>query len=305
MQSILNSIRFVFYTLALQYWRRNIFSKLATIFAVGSIAVLGTSFKEIIFHSLLNLSTGKELEPTTTPETFYILILLSIFCAITSHLLVAKTGQELVFERDTLEKFKCSNSIIHCYLGSVTNISGIDVVVTSENTDLNLGSISGTSVSGRIRKLAAEKDSNENLIKDHLFDHIQSWKNDQSSLGPYNLGTCVFSPPFNAQRHGVKSIVNAVAIKKNHHNTSSIDYVAIDNIIEKSIDHCISEGFESIFIPVFGLGSGGLSPDKCIDITVKSVIKQLNKADNELRAFIGVYRDEDSLFLLKSISKSV
>jgi O-acetyl-ADP-ribose deacetylase (regulator of RNase III) len=305
MQFIFNSIRFVFYTLALKYWRRNIFSKLATTFAVGSIGVLGASFKEIVFHGLLNLSTGKDLEPTSAPETFYFLMVASIVCAIISHLLLEKTGQELVFERDTLENFKCSNSIIHCYLGSVTNISGIDVVVTSENTDLNLGSISGTSVSGRMRKLAAEKDSNENLIKDHLFDHIQGWKSNQNSLGPYNLGTCVFSPPFNAQMHGVKSIVNAVAVKKNHHNTFSIDYVAIDNIIEKSITHCISEGFESIFIPVFGLGSGGLSPDKCIDITVRSVIKQLNKADNELRAFIGVYREEDSLALLKSISKSV
>jgi O-acetyl-ADP-ribose deacetylase (regulator of RNase III) len=305
MQFIFNSIRFVFYTLALKYWRRNIFSKFATIFAVGSIGVLGTSFKEIVFYGLLNLSTGKELEATSAPETFYILFVASIVFATISHLLAAKIEQELVFERDTLENFKCSNSIIHCYIGSVTNISGIDVVVTSENTDLNLGSISGTSVSGRIRKLAAEKDGNENLIKDHLFDHIQYWKNNQNSLGPYNIGTCVFSPPFNAQVRGVKSIINAVAVKKNHHNTFSIDFVAIENIIEKSISHCISEGFESIFIPVFGLGSGGLSPDKCIDITVKSVIKQLNKTDNELRAFIGVYREEDSLALLKSISKSL
>jgi O-acetyl-ADP-ribose deacetylase (regulator of RNase III) len=187
----------------------------------------------------------------------------------------------------------------------VTNISGIDVVVTSENTDLNLGSISGTSVSGRIRKLAAKKDITENLLKDHLFDYIQDWKNNQNTLGPYNLGTCIFSPPFNAQLHGVKSIVNAVAVKKKHHNTFSIDYVAIDNIIEKSITYCVTKWFESIFIPVFGLGSGGLSTEKCIDITVKSVIKQLNKTDYVLKVFIGVYREEDCLALLKSIAKSV
>ena len=60
------------------------------------------------------------------------------------------------------------NSKIYCYCGSVMAISGIEVVVTSENTNLHLGSISGTSVSGRIRRLSASFNSDGTLHIDHL-----------------------------------------------------------------------------------------------------------------------------------------
>lgn len=193
---------------------------------------------------------------------------------------------------------------VHCYCGSVLAVSNIDVVVTSEDTDINLGSISGTSVSGRIRRLAASFNSDGTLSEDHLLSQISAWKSNQPHSGPFRLGQCLVSPPFNAEHAGVKSIIHAIVLEKRDSGHNLIEELANRDVIDFVISHCKANQHSSFFIPIFGLGSGGLPRDAAISKTLTPLIERLRAADNPLEVYVGTYRLSDaalaSSFLLRA-----
>lgn len=193
---------------------------------------------------------------------------------------------------------------IHVYCGSVLAISNIDLVVTSENSDLSLGSISGTSVSGRMRRLAASYNSDGTLSADHLFRHITEWKSSQSHAGPYRLGQCIVSPPFDAKDRGIKSIVHAITLEKRDSGINIVEESANREVIDFVITHCKANQYSSFFIPIFGLGSGGISRDDAVSKTLTPLIANLRATDTLINIYVGTYRISDaaivSTFLLRA-----
>jgi hypothetical protein len=193
---------------------------------------------------------------------------------------------------------------VYVYCGSVLAISNIEVVVTSENRDLDIGSISGTSVSGRIRRLAASYNSDGTLSADHLFHHITEWKSSQPHAGPYRLGQYIVSPPFDAAGRGIKSIVHAITLEKRDSGINLVEESANREVINFVITHCNARKYSSLFIPIFGLGSGGLSRDEAISRTLTPLIANLRATDAPLAVYVGTYRLSDaaivSTFLLRA-----
>lgn len=106
------------------------------------------------------------------------------------------------------------NVNIFSFFGSIEDISNIQVIVTSENSDLELASFSSTSISGRVRNMASSKDDVGNVISDPLYENIYIFKSKHNKYNDFNLGTCIPSQPFKLQNHGVKCVIHAVAIKK-------------------------------------------------------------------------------------------
>ncbi|WP_434137616.1 hypothetical protein [Photobacterium leiognathi] len=176
------------------------------------------------------------------------------------------------------------------------------MVVTSENTNFNMGSISGTSVSGRIRKMAASFDDKNALVSDNLNDFITDWKK-VHGLGPFSKGRCIISPSFNAEKNGIKSIVHAIAIEKNAGKSANINSSDIKNIVEYSIRHTLNSSYNSIFIPVFGLGSGQVEQEEAINYTVDAIKSTLDNIDNNITVYIGVYKTNDSFALIKQLTR--
>lgn len=209
-------------------------------------------------------------------------------------------NSKLIFEKNTLEIGEIGRSRVHAFCGSVTHISGIEIVVTSENTDLNLGSINGTSVSGRIRHLAASWNAMGQLAKDNLEDFIRNWKT-RHQRGNFPLGYCVVSSnPYQAASKGIKTIIFAVAIQKNADGTSTIDEAAINRIVDKAVDTAISLGQRTLFIPIFGLGSGNIQQRKALKITTNAVKEKLNSTTGSVDVYLGVYRMDDLIELCMS-----
>lgn len=202
------------------------------------------------------------------------------------------------------EWISTSNSRIHTYTGSILQIKGIDVIVTSENTTLDLGSLSGTSVSGRVRKLAASYNSDLTLCQDNLLASIEDWKSRQPNKGPYQRGVIIESPSFQATNFGVKSIINAIAVEKTSDGQHLIDAEAIRKILKSSIEHCRARGHKSVFIPIFGLGSGGNEKNFAISTTIDPLIEILHQESYDLDVYLGVYRIKDLLLVSKSLLKS-
>ncbi|KQT43818.1 MULTISPECIES: hypothetical protein [unclassified Methylophilus] len=196
------------------------------------------------------------------------------------------------------------NSRVYCYCGSLLGVLNIDVIVASENKDFDIASLSSTSVSGRVRRLAASFDASGGLIEDSLGDYINKKKKDLPYSGPYRLGQCFVSPPFAAYSRGVKAIVHAVAIEKRGSGVVLIEEAANREIIEFAINYCNTNHLNSIFIPVFGLGSGQLQADESIRQTLSPLISILKSSSAAVDVYIGTYRNSDaalvSAFLLRN-----
>ncbi len=270
-----------------------------------SVALLQTPFIEWLcsklFDYVLDQNSTSSFWP---PFSFYLLLLSGISLGFYTHKLDKSKGANLVDNVTKSGSFKIKNSNVCCFLGSVENISDIDVVVTSENTNLDLGSISGTSVSGRIRKMAASFDEKNTLVRDNLNDFITAWKK-KHGLGPFTKGRCIVSPSFNAEQHGIKSIVHAIAIEKNAGKPANIEFSAIKDIVKYSIKHTLDSNYNSVFIPVFGLGSGQVEQEDAINYTVDAIKASLENIDKNITIYIGVYKTDDSFALIKQLTRKI
>jgi O-acetyl-ADP-ribose deacetylase (regulator of RNase III) len=268
-----------------------------------SIAILPDPFVEWVIRSLFSYATEGKLDSKFWPPlSFFTLIILGLIFGIWEHRDSKDKAHLLVDRLTKLGNFSINKSIVKIYFGSIENIYGIDVVVSSEDTTLDLGSINGSSVSGRVRKISATFNHRNEVIKDDLHDFITSWKNQQGSLGPYNKGTCIISPPFNSSSRGVKCIINAIAIEKRAGKPAVIDESSIRTIVDFSINHAIKSEYSSVFIPVFGLGSGNASQNEAIETTVDAVNFVLQKTSASLIIYLGVYKEADNLALISKLT---
>lgn len=221
----------------------------------------------------------------------------------------ASSKNKIVNEVSVDKILSYRNINIFSYFGSIEDTRDIQVIVTSENSDLELASFSSTSISGRVRNMASSKDDVGNVISDPLHENIVRFKRAHNKYNNFNLGTCISSQPLKLQKHGVKRVIHAIAIKKNTDNTISYDAIAIKKIISYSIKSCINDSFESIFIPIFGIGSAQQDPTDLIITQLESIKSVLDDelmrttSTLSLNIYLGVYRELDCLFLKKSAIK--
>ncbi|UVL23585.1 hypothetical protein [Pseudomonas donghuensis] len=201
--------------------------------------------------------------------------------------------------------WRLGNANIHCYNGDITEISEADIVITSEDTGLELGSLTGTSVSGRIRKLAATRHKTQEIKKDNLFDFVADWKKQSGKMSNFELGTCISCPPFEAASNNIKKIITAVAIQKNQDKTTTIETRALVKIIKFAFETAQKENYRSIFIPVFALGSGNLDPEETISSTINSIKSAYGSSSIELDIYIGTYRDSDLVELITQLQNTL
>ena len=194
---------------------------------------------------------------------------------------------------------------VFCYAGDISFISEADLIVTSENTSLDLGSMSGTSVSGRIRKLAATKDTAGNIVSDNLGDYIRDWKLKARHYDNFNLGEVVFTPnTWAAKDNNIKSIGLAVAIRKKANGGAEFDASALVAIINKALNFANESGYKSIFFPIFGLGSAGISPEIAVSSTISALCAALKNRQSSFKIYLGVYRKNDQAELCYRLSEA-
>ena len=126
----------------------------------------------------------------------------------------ASSKNKIVNEVSVDKILSYRNINIFSYFGSIEDTRDIQVIVTSENSDLELASFSSTSISGRVRNMASSKDDVGNVISDPLYENIVRFKRAHNKYNDFNLGTCISSQPLKLQKHGVKRVIHAIAIKK-------------------------------------------------------------------------------------------
>lgn len=229
---------------------------------------------------------------------FISFLILGFVFVILSNRDVKKSQSKLISLKEILGNFQIGKSFVSCYAGNISFISEADIVVTSENTSLDLGSISGTSVSGRIRKLAATKNQLGDITSDNLGEFLRKWKNDLNCHDNFNLGQVIFTPiTWSAIRNNIKCIALSVSIRNTPDGHSILDPIAIADIISKVLRHAEENNFVSIFFPIFGLGSGGIASDLAISTTVSALAEALRNEKISFKIYLGVYREVDKIEL--------
>jgi O-acetyl-ADP-ribose deacetylase (regulator of RNase III) len=275
----------------------NVYGKLSVTALVIAGGALVTPFWQQTLEGVTK-SYGVEIPNGPIPSTIsgLFFIILAIVFAQLSIIAYKFTSQKenLVDTKVISDPIVIGKSKLRCYCGSIIGISNIDVLVTSENRYLKLGGMDSTSVSGRVRRLAASFRIDGTISSDPLEGFIENWRKSQPHTGPYQLGTTVDSPPFNASSVGVKHIIHAIALEKRDDGKNLVDEASIRKIVKHAIDLCHRECCTSVFIPIFGLGSGGLSADKTISMTVNPLIDEIRSRNIKLDIYIGTYRLSDA-----------
>lgn len=265
-----------------------------------------------IFEIILELvspecpPTNQILPPYLNILAFAILLLLSIISLIFAKTEEKKIKPEAInSEKKIVGHWKLGNSNVHCYNGNISEIREADIIITSEDTGLELGSITGTSISGRVRKLAATVYNTGEIKKDNLGDFIANWKKEHGKMSNFELGVCVPCPAFEASKNNIKKILAAVAIKKNQDKTTTIDDAALTKILKFALEEARQNNYQSIFIPVFGLGSGNLPAEETTTSTINAIITAHNSLPIEINIYIGTYRHSDLIELIVNLQKKL
>lgn len=280
----------------------NVYSKLAVTALLLCGGAVVTPFWQQALEGVFT-AQGTKLPDGPLPSLISggIFLLLTFLFAVLSQRASERVKKEALVDSKVIAgPIAIGKSKIYCYCGSILDISEVEVLVTSENRFLTLGGIDGTSVSGRVRRLAASFKIDGSISSDPLEEHVKNWKAEQQHNGPYPLGTCAISPPFNATSVGVKHIIHAVALEKRDTGINYIDEQSIRKIISLAIDKCTASACNSVFIPIFGLGSGGIPADEAIAKTINPLLNAISANDAKLNFYIGTYRATDAV-LAKSL----
>lgn len=281
---------------------RNVWSHLARI----ALALAGAAFLKPFWQLL-----GEELldqvgfSRRTTVPTWGVgvgfLVLSVVFAWLSARYTLRHIAYEaLITTPETHPAGRVGKADVHIFCGSVVQLRNVDVAVSSENQNLNLGSLSGTSVSGRLRRLAAEVDEHGRLQFDYVDEKVREWKREQGHGGPYSLGTTIALHPPRLAEHGL--VVHLLAVSLNKADGGNrIDESANRRIIESALEVCSAEGYSSLFIPVFGLGSGKIDRTTAINAFVPPLVACLRTYDQSLDIYVGTYRISDASQCLATI----
>lgn len=270
--------------------------------AVLSLTIAGTALAPPILQvfavNVLNragFDDGSYLPSTIVGALF--LLLASIFGWFSAKLTrQMATDEHLVSTPEIREVGYIGSVRLSSYCGSVMHLNDVNLVVTSEDQDLLLGSPSGTSVSGRMRRLSTETSRDGQTKHDWIEDQLNDWKTSSAkAVGPYELGTHLFVESHSPARYKIDELMLAVALSKSDSGRNSIDEVAIARIIDAALSRCETKGHKTLFIPVFGLGSGGLDPDEALTATLSPLAKAAATYSMGLTVYVGTYRLSNGL----------
>lgn len=281
--------------------RRTAFARLA----FGSLLLSGAAFSTPLWQFALdyflpNLNSACDQFPPWLAGALF-LVLSFVFAYLSERHAGPQANEVLIHTPVISDPVQIGSSWVSCYCGSVEALSDAELVITSEDQELRLGSIAGTSVSGRIRRMAAAFDSKGQVVVDHLSDFLVGWKAGRPPQQHYPLGTWLVAPPFNAARAGIRSILLAVALEKRDSGQHSVSEKANAQILDAAISYCEQHNLKSLFVPVFGLGSGRVGAE-VIGQTLGPLAHLLKAEPNQLRVYVGTYRTADAARVLARLA---
>ncbi|MER7728967.1 alpha/beta fold hydrolase [Streptomyces sp. NPDC096323] len=172
---------------------------------------------------------------------------------------------------------------LYLHGGPVEQLRNVDIVVSSENTYLQMSQFFKPSTSGSLRRAAAEKSGGGQILEDVAGDHLTAWLRSHGSFGlPVSGGTVAPTPAGALSKRNVQRIYHAaIAAPISGTNNYGIDPQSIPRAVHAIFDLARQERNEqglalsSICFPLFGAGRGGMSVSESFELIWEPLMSEL------------------------------
>ena len=168
--------------------------------------------------------------------------------------------------------------------GDIRYAANIDVLVSSENTDLQLARYYDPSVSGTLRYLDAERGMDGRVIRDALGEQLKSLVERHDIKLPVMPGTVLAIPTTGLAARGIKHVFLAAVVRG---EGPGAGYSAV---AQTEAENCVRECFlrfnalsqagplESILFPVFGAGTAKQDPEQAVGWFLPTLVEAMKEA---------------------------
>jgi O-acetyl-ADP-ribose deacetylase (regulator of RNase III) len=182
--------------------------------------------------------------------------------------------------------------------GALKDIRNIDVIVSSENTDLQPARFYDRSMSGALRYLDAEKNKMSLRVRrDAYLESLTVAITHQEVELPVLPGSVLPVPTTGLREQGVKYVFHAAVVE----GKVGQGYLASETAIGDAIRNCFArfaelsaqDQVQSILFPMFGVGSGRLGEDGAAEEIVSAIDKEMRATSAKvvcLYAFVEAHR---------------
>ncbi|MFI5866184.1 alpha/beta fold hydrolase [Streptomyces sp. NPDC051546] len=167
--------------------------------------------------------------------------------------------------------------------GPVEQLRKVDIIVSSENTYLQMSQFFKPSTSGSLRRAAAERSGGGQILEDVAGDHLASWLRRHGHYGlSVEPGTVAPTPAGALSRRSVQRIYHAaIAAPRAGTNHYEVDPQSIPRAVHNTFDLARQERAEqglalsSICFPLFGAGRGGMSVSESFELIWEALMSEL------------------------------
>lgn len=207
------------------------------------------------------------------------------------YLLPDKSGRSIIIQNGDIEKIKTMG--IH-----------VDVIVSSENTDMMLARYYDGSISGTLRYMDASRDSRNYIAIDNLGNSLQGILDSLNAVPPVGRGAVYATPTTELAKRGIRYVFHAAAVYgKRSIRGYETDGGMLDLCVENAFT-CFDElanvelskgnpAMQSIMFPLFGAGTAKLSAQLAAEILVNAILTHMRDSHSVKITYLLAYTETD------------
>lgn len=173
------------------------------------------------------------------------------------------------------------NARIEILCGSIENLSDIDVVVSSENTDLQMARYYDTSMSGLLRYLDATKGMDGHVRDDNLNTTLLRTITEEQVKLPVGAGAVIPSPTTELAKRGIRFVFHLASVKgtpgEGYHSVLDRLDRAVANAYERFGELSAEHRLSSMLFPVLGAGTAKRDPEEATHALLEAVHTQMRR----------------------------
>lgn len=195
--------------------------------------------------------------------------------------------------------------------GQVEELRDVAVIVSSENTYLQPARMFTNTLSGQLRKAAAFRDEAGRILVDVVNEGLAAWTRENPT--PVMAGVVVPTDPGRLAEHGVRRILHpAIAIPRETEPGFQVPVDGVNRAVARCFELAREEraltgekdgaGVDSISLPLFGAGDGGLAIAASATTLWAAVRVQLDR-DPSWHVHLTTWTVAETLALLGQIAE--
>jgi nudix-type nucleoside diphosphatase (YffH/AdpP family) len=190
--------------------------------------------------------------------------------------------------------------------GSIDNIRDVSIWVNSENTDMMMDRVIGRTVSAKVRLLGANRDQHDNIIEDTIAEALRSALGQRAHV---SIGTVLVTESGALKAtHQVQRIFHVATVETGGSGFGvKAEPEKLKLCVAKLLSRVDEENnrlfrvlfarkpFQSILIPLFGSGDGGVPVEEAANIVISTAADHLlSVPDQTLKeVYFLAFRDRD------------